>query len=105
MAMVKVKCPYCGSEEVSLYGKNSTGKQRYLCRNKSCVHKTFQMEYKNNACRPGVHEKIVEMAMNGAETRDTGRVLGISKDTVTSVLKNERIRQAGSRGVSKEDRG
>jgi len=85
MAMVKVKCPYCGSEEVSLYGKNSTGKQRYLCRNKSCARKTFQMEYKNNACRPGVHEKIVEMAMNGAGTRDTGRVLGISKDTVTSV--------------------
>ena len=42
MAMVKVKCPYCGSEEVSLYGKNSTGKQRYLCRNKSCARKTFQ---------------------------------------------------------------
>ena len=65
----------------------------------------LQMEYKNNACRPGVHEKIVEMAMNGAGTRDTGRVLGISKDTVTSVLKNEKIRQAGSRRVSKEDRG
>ena len=44
MVMVKVRCPYCGSEEVSLYGKNSTGKQRYLCRNKSCAHKTFQME-------------------------------------------------------------
>ena len=102
MVMVKVRCPYCGSEEVSLYGKNSTGKQRYLCRNKSCARKTFQMEYKN---RPGMREKIVEMAMNGAGTRDTGRVLGISKDTVTSVLKNEKIRQAGSRGVSKEDRG
>jgi len=25
MGMVKVRCPYCGSEEVSLYGKNSTG--------------------------------------------------------------------------------
>ena len=60
MAMVKVKCPYCGSKEVLLYGKNSTGKQRYLCRNKSCAHKTFQMEYRNNACRPGVHEKIVK---------------------------------------------
>ena len=57
MATIKVKCPYCGSEEVSLYGKNSTGKQRYLCRNKACVHKTFQMEYENNACRPGMREK------------------------------------------------
>ncbi len=49
MAMVKVKCPYCGSEEVSLYGKNSTGKQRYLCRNKSCARKTFQY-VRNGTC-------------------------------------------------------
>ena len=87
MAAIKVKCPYCGSEEVSLYGKNSTGRQRYLYRNKGCRHKTFQMEYKNQASRPGVKEKIIEMAMNGAGTRDTGRVLNISPNTVTSVLK------------------
>ena len=85
MAEVKEKCPYCGSEEVSLFGKNSTGRQRYLCRNKACGHKTFQLEYKNNACRPGMKEKIVDMVMNGAGTRDMGRVLGISKDTVTAV--------------------
>ena len=90
MAMIKVKCPYCGSEEVSLYGKNSTGRQRYLCRNKACSHKTFQQEYQNKACRPGTREKIVEMAMNGAGTRDTGRVLNISKDNVTAVLKKRR---------------
>ena len=91
MAVIKVKCPYCGSEEISLYGKNSkTGKQRYLCRNKACKHKTFQQEYTNEACRPGTREKIVEMAMNGAGTRDTGRVLGISKDTVTAVLKKQK---------------
>ena len=93
MAVIKVKCPYCGSEEVSLYGKNSTGRQRYLCRNKACSHKTFQMEYKNEACRPGTREKIVEMVMNGSGTRDTGRVLGISKDTVTAVLKKRKNSQ------------
>ena len=90
MAVIKVKCPYCGSEEVSMYGKNSTGRQRYLCRNKACCHKTFQLEYKNEACRPGTRERIVEMAMNGAGTRDTGRVLGVSKDTVTAVLKKRK---------------
>ena len=87
MAKIEVACPYCGSKEVSLYGKNSTGRQQYLCCNKACSHKTFQVEYKNNACRPETKEKIVEMVMNGAGTRDTGRVLNISKDTVTSVLK------------------
>ena len=93
MAEIKVKCPYCGSEEISLYGKNSTGRQRYLCRNKACKHKTFQMKYKNNACRPGTKEKIVEMTMNGAGTRDTGRVLKISPNTVTKTLKKRQNSQ------------
>ena len=93
MAKIKVKCPYCGSEEVSLYGKSRSGKQRYLCRNKACDHKTFQLEYKNNACWPGAKEKIVEIAMNGGGTRDTGRVLRISPNTVTAVLKKRKITQ------------
>ena len=85
MAKIKVKCPYCGSEEVSLYGKSRSGKQRYLCRNSACSHKTFQLEYKNNACWPGAKEKIVEIVMNGGGTRDTRRVLRISPNTVTAV--------------------
>ena len=95
MAVKEVECPYCGSKEVLLYGKNSTGRQRYLCRNRACSHKTFQLEYKNNAYRPGTKEKIVEMTMNGSGTRNTGRVLNISPNTVTKVLKNEKIRQTG----------
>ena len=91
MAVVEVKCPYCGSKEISLYGKNSTtGRQRYLCQNKTCRHKTLQLEYKNNACRPGTKEKIVEMTMNGAGTRDTGRVLEVSPNTVAAVLKKRK---------------
>lgn len=95
MAEIKVKCPYCGREEVSLYGKSKSGKQRYLCRNKACSYKTFQLEYQNNACRPGTKEKIIDMAMNGAGTRDTGRILKVSPNTVTAVLKNEKICEAG----------
>jgi len=33
----------------------------------------------------GTKEKIIDMAMNGAGTRDTGRVLRISPNTVTDV--------------------
>ena len=93
MAEIKAKCPYCGSEEVSLYGKSRSGKQRYLCRNQECAHKTFQLEYQNNACKPGTKEKIVDMAINGSGTRDTGRVLRISPNTVTAVLKKQKISQ------------
>lgn len=91
MAIVKVKCPYCGSEKVVRYGKNSKGTQRYLCQNDTCSHKTFLLEYTKKAHEPGMREKIVKMVMNGAGTRDTGRVLGVSKDTVTSVLKNKKV--------------
>ena len=55
-----------------------------MCCNEGCKHRTFQLEYKNKACKPGEEEK---MAMNGAGVRDTGRVLGISVSTVIKVLK------------------
>jgi transposase-like protein len=89
MVYIKVLCPYCGSDDVVKNGKNTTGKQRLLCRNPECNHKTFQLEYSNNACKPGVKQQIIDMALNGSGTRDTGRVLGVSKDTVTSVLKKQ----------------
>jgi transposase-like protein len=90
MVYTKVLCPYCGSENVVLFGKSERGAQRYSCKNAECK-KTFILDYKYNACKPGIHEKIVEMTMNGAGTRDTGRALNVSKDTVTAVLKNEVI--------------
>ena len=86
MADVKVKCVYCGSTEVIKFGKRA-GHQRYCC--KHCK-KAFQLDYTYKACEPGVKDKIVNMAMNGAGTRDTARTLGISKDTVTATLKKLR---------------
>ena len=43
--------------------------------------------YKYIARRQGIKAKIIEQTLNSSGVRDTGRVLGISKDTVTSVLK------------------
>ena len=90
MVCIKVLCPDCGSEDVVLYGKNTSGKQRVLCQNPECSRKTFQLEYTYNAYKPGIKQQIVDMAMNGSGTRDTGRVLGVSKDTVTAVLKKRK---------------
>ena len=87
MVYQAVKCPYCGSEDIALFGKSPSGKQRYMCRNKECKHKTFQLEYEKNAYRPEVRKQAVEMVMNGSGTRDVARVLHISKDTVTALLK------------------
>lgn len=87
MVYEAVKCPYCGSYEVVCNGKSPTGKQRYKCCNDKCPHKTFQLEYVKNAWKPGVKEQALSMVMNGGGTRDTGRAMKISKDTVTALLK------------------
>jgi transposase-like protein len=89
MLYIKVLCPSCGSDDVVRNGFNN-GKQRVKCRNKECTRSTFQLEYSYNACKPGVKQTIVDMAMNASGTRDTGRVLGVSKDTVTAVLKKQK---------------
>jgi transposase-like protein len=90
MVYEKILCPYCKSENVVKNGTQSNGKQRLLCKNPECKHKTFQLEYTNNASRPGTKEKIIDMVMNGSGTRDTGRVLHVSPNTVTAVLKKQK---------------
>ena len=80
----ELHCSACGSNDLLKNGKSRNGTQRWWC-NK--CKKSFQFEYRYNACRPGIREKIYEMTMNSNGVRDTGRVLGISKDTVCSVLK------------------
>ena len=86
----EVKCPKCESEDIGRSGRNENGVQRYRCKNEECDKKTFVLKYRYKAWEPGVREKIIEMAINGSGTRDTGRVLKISKDTVTNVLKKKK---------------
>lgn len=97
MVYEKVLCPYCKIDKVVRYGKNSTGKQRMMCQNHECSHKTFQLEYSNNASKPETKERIIDMVMNSSGTRDTGRVLKISPNTVTSVLKNKKFPETSKR--------
>ena len=91
MALEPVRCPYCGSDHVCKHGQNKQGVQRYLCRNTTCQRSTFLQKYANQACRPGMKERIVDMALNGSGIRDTARVLGVSPVTVIQTLK-KRIR-------------
>ena len=95
MVYIKVLCPDCGSDNVVFYGKNKD-KQRLKCQNEECSRQTFQLEYSYNAYNPGIKQQVVDMTMNGSGTRDIGRVLGISKDTVTSVLKKQKLSPAKS---------
>jgi transposase len=83
MASQTIYCRYCESSQVVRYGTQN-GLPRFRC--KSCG-RIFKTEYIYRAYEPGVKDQIVEMVLNGSGTRDTARVLGIGKGTVTATLK------------------
>lgn len=66
-------------------GRPSAGHVRYRCT--VCPH-VFQLTYTYEARKPGVKDKIVDMAFNGSGVRDTARVLKIGINTVIRALKN-----------------
>lgn len=86
MVLQEVRCKYCSSADVKRHGRQS-GHPR--CRCNACG-RTFQRSYTNRANEPGVKEAIVDMALNGSGIRDTARVLGIAKNTVSAQLKKSR---------------
>ncbi|PJE77425.1 hypothetical protein CI610_03653 [invertebrate metagenome] len=88
MAVIEVACTHCGlTKSVVKNGKAPSGSQRYFCRH---CRTSFQLEYHYNANRPGTHQRIIDMTMNGSGVRDIGRVLKISSTTVISHLRNSR---------------
>jgi transposase-like protein len=89
MVLIPVLCPHCQSDNVVKRGKTDTGKQRYLCRNDFCPHRSFRLEYSYKGRLPQIKQKIIEMALNGSGIRDTARVLKISPTTVIKELKKK----------------
>jgi transposase-like protein len=85
-----IKCPYCGSDKVSKNGHSKAGKQVYNCNNKACTHKNSIETYTNKAYQPDMRNQVLKMAVKGTGTRATGHIPGISKDTVTAILKKHK---------------
>ena len=88
---VTIKCPHCGSEQVRKNGHNKAGKQVYRCNNPECAHRYFVEEYTNKVWDPKVREQVLKLATDCTGTRATGRILGIAKDSVTSILKKRTV--------------
>jgi IS1 family transposase/transposase-like protein len=88
MVSVPVKCPHCGSDKVKKNGTSKNGKQRFLCGNENCPHKTFVEYYTYNAWDPNIRSRIFFSIVNGSGTRATARMLGIDKNTVTAALRS-----------------
>ena len=89
MVLEPVCCPHCGTNDVSKHGKSNEGKNRYICNNSDCAHKTFIGNYTYQGRKPETKRKIIDMAVNGSGIRDTARVLKISPSTVIEELKKK----------------
>ena len=89
MALVSVKCPYCGSAKVVKFLVNNLiGRKGMLVAMKN-VRSVFQLDYKYRACEPGVKFRVLEMIINCSGIRDISHVLHISADVVIDTLKKE----------------
>jgi len=53
-------------------------------------HRNFIEQYTHKAYLPEVRNQVLKMSVDGTGTRATGRILGISKDTVTAILKKQK---------------
>lgn len=80
MAVVEVACRYCKeTDQVYRHGKGHAGHPQFRC--VGCKER-FQIHYAHEAHKPGVKERIVDMALNGFGVRDTVRVLKAGINTV-----------------------
>jgi len=95
MVLEPVLCPDCSSDDVVRHGRSSEGKQRYKCRNRECCPSTFIGDYSYRRYLPQVKQQIADMALNGSGTRDTARILKISRTTVTETLKKRSSPEVG----------
>ena len=80
-----ILCIHCSGLDLQKNGHSENGTQRWFC--KQCRH-SFQLSYRYNAHKPGVKEQIIVLTLNGSGVRDTGRILGINKNTVVRLLQN-----------------
>ena len=85
MALEKVKCICCHSDNVIKYGKKRNGKQNYYC--KDC-HKQFLTDYTYNACKPETKSQVIKMTTHASGIRDIAFVLMISPTTVIKIIRN-----------------
>ncbi|MFM1361785.1 IS1 family transposase [Yersinia enterocolitica] len=100
MATITVHCPRCQSALVYRHGQNPKGIDSFRCRE---CHRVFLLTYSYEARKPGVKERITEMAFNGAGVRDTARVLKIGINTVIRTFKKLSPKRITSSPVTHAD--
>ena len=87
---IEVRCHKCNGNQIKKAGRSTNGEPRYICLNKNCDVRSFMLNYRYRAYHPEIKQQVVEMAINGSGIRDTARVLGIHKNTVSRTIKKRR---------------
>ena len=81
--VLKVSCRFCDSEKVSRNRHNRNGKHIYNGDNHECPHHNFVEHDTYKAYEPAIRKQVLKMAAACSGTRASGRILGISKDSVS----------------------
>ena len=76
MAMTKIKCIHCKSEEVVKNGKRATGIQSLKCKN---CGRCFQESYLNNGAKPETKRMIISMSVGPVLEEMTVKFSDINK--------------------------
>lgn len=92
MVLEAVACKHCGqTQQVKRYGTTRAGTQRYRCFDcgRTAPADRFVKTYTHKARDPLVKAQITQLGLNGSGVRDTARVLGINRNTVSSHFKKK----------------
>ena len=93
MVLEAISCKHCGqTQQVKRYGTTRSGIQRYRCFD---CGRTFVQLYTHKARDPLVKEQIVQMVLNGSGVRDTARILGVNRTTVSNAFKKKQTGDSG----------
>lgn len=85
MVLEAVSCKHCEqTQHVKRYDTTRAGTQRFRCYDRG---RTFVQTYTHKARDPLVKKQITQMVLNGAGIRDTARVLGVNRNTVSAQFK------------------
>ena len=98
MVLEAVICKHCGpTQQVKPhrrtgYGTTRAGTQRYRCFDcgRTAPADRFVQTCTHKARDPLAKEQITQMVLNGSGIRDTARVLGVNRNTVSNQFKKKR---------------
>ena len=87
MVIQILHCRFCQSQNVIRHGKDTTGRQRFLCHD---CRRTFREQPKNRSHSEAFQQKVLAAYQERASMRGVCRLFGIGRNTLSAWLKKSR---------------